>query len=79
MSREELAQAMLALSAADRVELAQTLWQSLGEAEEPDGEDAEQLALRQARGRDRELASGEVVGRTHEEVMEAAHRALRCS
>ena len=77
MSREELTRTMLALPVADRVELAQTLWQSIGEADEADGRDEEKQAIRLARERDRELSSGEVTGLTHEEVMEAARQALQ--
>jgi len=67
---------MLALPVAERVELAQTLWQSISEADEADVVNEEQQALRLARERDRELSSGKVSGLTHQEVMEAARRAL---
>jgi len=36
----------------------------------------EHVAVAEAICRDEELSSGKVVGRTHEEVMEAARRAL---
>ena len=55
---------------------AQALWQSidagLAETDEPE-------AVREAIRRDQELASGAVVGRTHEEVMQAARPAIGCA
>lgn len=77
MSREELAQAALALPVGDRAQLAQVLWRSL---EEPDSARAgvdERQTLDLARHRDAELSSGAVTGRTHAEVMAAARRQLR--
>lgn len=55
----------------------QALWQSIGDAEEDEVVNEEQQTPRLARERDRELSSGEVSGLTHQEVMEAARRALR--
>ena len=63
----------MALPLAERVSLAQALWQSidagLADTEERD-------AVREAVRRDQELSSGAVVGRTHEEVMQAARDVL---
>lgn len=78
MSKQELAQEILALPLDERIELAEVLWQSLGEGSVSDPTIEEREALRLARSRDRELTAGEVVGRSHEEVMEAARRALKC-
>jgi hypothetical protein len=41
------------------------------------GED-EQAALAEAKRRHAELTAGTVAGRSHEQVIEAARRALRC-
>jgi len=65
----------MALPLSERISLAQTLWQSidagLADTEERD-------AVREAIRRDQELSSGAAVGCTHEEVMQAARRALKC-
>lgn len=77
MTMEQITQLILALPVGERVEIAQALWESLGEARpvtEP--QDDEDLAL--AVRRDAELASGEAVGRTHEEILLAARRILKC-
>lgn len=78
MSNEELTQKVLALPLSDRIDLAQALWQSIEEGPEVDGSAEERDAVERARRRDRELATGAVEGRSHEQVMEAARRALRC-
>ena len=63
----------MALPLADRVSLAQALWQSI-DAGLADSEERE--AVREAVRRDQEISSGIVIGRTHEEVMQAARRAI---
>ena len=59
----------------ERVLLAQSLWESIDaglvEADE-------RTAVRDAICRDEALSSGAVVGRTHEQVMQAARRAIGC-
>ena len=56
--------------------LAQALWQSIDtEIAEAD----EQAVLRESVQRDKELSSGSVASRTHEEVMQAARRAIGCT
>lgn len=75
MSTKQLIADALALPLPERVELAQALWESI-DAELPDTE--ERAAVNQAIQRDEELSSGKVAGRTHEEVMQAAQRALEC-
>ena len=65
----------MALPLAERVSLAQALWESIDSAL-PDMD--EHAAVNEAVLRDEELASGKATGRTHEEVMEAARRALKC-
>lgn len=77
MSNEELTQKVLALPLPDRIDLAQTLWQSIEEEPEVDGSAEEREAIEKAKRRDRELATGTVEGRSHEQVMEAARRTLR--
>jgi len=73
MSTEQLIADALALPLSDRVSLAQALWESI-DAGLPDAD--ERAAVAEAIRRDKELSSGRVAGRTHEEVMEAARRAL---
>ena len=65
----------MALPLAERVSLAQALWESI-DAGLPDID--ERAAVTEAIRRDNELSSGEVTGRSHEEVMQAARRALEC-
>lgn len=62
----------MALPLSERVSLAQTLWQSI-DAGLADTDELE--AVR----RDQELSSGAVLGRTHEELMQAARRATGCA
>jgi len=76
MSGNQITREAMALPLAERVALAQTLWQSIG------GQNADKLtdevnwAVAEAKRRDAELSSGQAVGRTHEEVMRAARQAL---
>jgi putative addiction module component (TIGR02574 family) len=76
MSTVELTAEAMALPLAERVSLAQALWQSI-ELGLPDAD--EQRTLNEAVRRSEELASGAVVGRSHEEVMQAARRAIGCA
>jgi hypothetical protein len=75
MSTQSLAEQALTLPLAERVHLAEALWQSIGEGLKA-GDEKE--AIEQAAQRDAELNSGAVSGRTHDEVMQAARRALQC-
>ena len=75
MTTQELIADAMALPLAERVSLAQALWESI-DAGLPDTD--ESAAVREAIQRDEELSSGKVTGRTHEEVMKAARRALEC-
>lgn len=75
MTTEELIADAMALPLAERVLLAQALWESIN-AGLPDTD--ERAAVTEAVQRDEELSSGKVTGRTHEEVMQAARRALEC-
>ena len=75
MSTEQLIADAMALPLAERVSLAQALWESI-DAGFPDTE--ERAAVNEAIKRDEELSLGKVTGRTHEEVMQAARRALEC-
>lgn len=76
MSTQQLTTEAMALPLAERVMLAQTLWESIHAehvvTDEPD-------AVKEAIRRDQELSSGAVTGRTHEEVMQAARRAIKCT
>jgi hypothetical protein len=75
MSTEQLQQEAMALPLAERVSLAQALWESIGVGP---ADTNQQSAIRDAIERDQELSSGAVIGRTHEEVMQAARRAIEC-
>ena len=78
MADDHLTQQVLALPLPERVALAQALWESINEAHDIDTHRSEREAVDQARQRDADLTSAAVVGRTHEEVMEAARRVLEC-
>jgi putative addiction module component (TIGR02574 family) len=73
MSTEQLTAEAMALPLAERVSLAQALWESI-DSGLPDVN--EHTAIAEAIRRDEELSSGDVAGRSHEEVMESARRAL---
>ena len=72
----ELTNQALSLPVAERVQLAQKLWESLPEtdASVPPQEEAQALEL--ARRRDAELASGKVQGIPHDQVMQNARRSI---
>jgi putative addiction module component (TIGR02574 family) len=74
MTSEQLIAHAMALPLAERISLAQALWESIDGLPDVD----ERSAVAQAIQRDVDLSSGKVIGRTHEEVMQAARRALEC-
>ena len=76
MSGKQITQEAMALPLAERVALAQTLWQSIGAQNGDKLTDEVSWAVAEAKRRDAELSSGQAVGRTHEEVMRAARQAL---
>lgn len=73
MSTEQLTAEAMALPLKERVSLAQALWESIDAGLRDTDEGA---AIAEAIRRDEELSSGAVTARTHEEVMDAARRAL---
>jgi len=75
MTTEQLIAGAMALPLAERISLAQALWESI-DAGLADTD--ERSAVAEAIQRDEELSSGKVTGRTHEEVMQSARRALKC-
>lgn len=75
MSTQQLTTEAMALPLSERVTLAHSLWQSI-DAGIADADERE--AVREAIRRDQELSSGAVSGRTHDEVMRAARRAIGC-
>jgi hypothetical protein len=79
MQTDDLVQQLIALPLPERVVVAQELWQSIDQALASDAADEQKDAARAALRRDAELTSGTVVGRTHQEVMEAVRRALGCA
>ncbi len=75
MSSDEVLQAAMTLPLADRVTLAEALWASIDEGL-PSSDREDRDALQQALRRDAELSSGQAIGRSHEQVMDAARRVL---
>ena len=73
MTTQQLITEALALPISERISLAQTLWQSIDSGS---GDADPDESLREAIRRDEELTSNLIVGRTHEEVMTAARRAI---
>jgi putative addiction module component (TIGR02574 family) len=78
MSNEQLTSEALALPLQERVALAEALWQSIDENPETDLSIEERDAVSRALMRDADLASGAVPGRTHDQVMQAAHHIVEC-
>jgi hypothetical protein len=75
MSTQEVTAEAMALPLSERVSLAQALWQSI----DVDLADANECdVVRESARRDLELSTGAVAGRTHEEVMQTARRAIGC-
>lgn len=67
----------MALPLVERVALAQRLWQSIDEATTGRVGDEVKWALEESDRRDGELSSGKTAGRTHEQVMQAARKAIQ--
>lgn len=76
MSTEQLTTEAMALPLAERVTLAQALWQSIDAGL---AESDERAVLGEAIRRDAELSSGAVAERAHEDVMRSARRAIGCA
>ena len=76
MSTEQITSEAMALPLAERVSLAQALWESINAGLPVMDEGA---AVAEAVRRDQELSSGTVSGRSHDEVMKAARRATGCA
>lgn len=76
MSTKELTREAMALPLAERVALAQSLWQSIEGPAAGQVANEVKWAVEEAFRRDAELSSGKVVGRTHEQVMLAARTAI---
>lgn len=73
MANENLIDRAMALPLAERVQLAEALWRSIGEGLNAGDE---RDAIAQAKRRDAELDSGLATGRSHDEVLQAARRAI---
>jgi hypothetical protein len=78
MQTDDLVQQLIALPLPDRVMVAQALWQSIDDGLAADAADEQWEAVQTALRRDKELSSGSITGRSHEEVMEAVRQALQC-
>ncbi len=75
MSTKQITAEAMALPIAEKVSLAQALWQSIDAGLlESDKESAAREALR----RDKELSIGAVAGISHERALKAARRAIGC-
>ncbi|MEI6561511.1 MAG: addiction module protein [Verrucomicrobiota bacterium] len=79
MSGEQLTKEALQLPLAERVNLAEMLWQSIGGDASFSPAEEERAAVSEATRRDAELSSGAAAGRSHRQVMNAARRALKCA
>jgi hypothetical protein len=75
MSTKELTAKAMALPLAEKVSLAQTLWQSI-DSGLPDSD--RRAAVREAARRDKELSNGAVKGLSHQEAMKTTRRAIGC-
>lgn len=73
MTTQTLVEQAMALPLEERIGLAEALWQSISEGL-PSGDQRE--AIQQATRREGELTSGVALGRSHEDVMNAARRAI---
>jgi putative addiction module component (TIGR02574 family) len=75
---EDLIGQLLTLPLPERVELAQALWQSIDDQfADATSTSEENEAITLALRRDSDLASGQVSGRTHDQVMESVRRAMK--
>lgn len=76
MTTQQITLQAMELPLADRVSLAQVLWQSI----EVGLIDSDvRSVVCEAINRDQELSSGVVQGRTHQEVMENVRRSIGCA
>ena len=75
MSSQQLTSEAMSLPLAERISLAQALWQSI-DSSIVDSDENEAMA--DVWRRDAEMSSGLVTGRSHEDVMRAARRAIGC-
>ncbi len=78
VNANELGDQVLALPAAERIRLAQRLWDSLNGEERGALIGDESETLQAAKHRDAELSKGSVTARFHEEVMESARKSIEC-
>jgi putative addiction module component (TIGR02574 family) len=76
MSTKELTREAMALPLAERVALAQSLWQSIDGPAAGSVETETKWAVEESARRDAEMTSGKVTGRSHEDVMRAARKAI---
>ncbi len=75
MSAKQITEEAMALPLADKVSLAQALWQSI-DAGLPDSD--ERAAVGEADRRVRELSAGSVSGLSHQEATKTARRVIGC-
>lgn len=79
MTTQQLTDEAMSLPLPERVMLAQSLWASIHADHADQAVINEDKSLKESIRRDQELSSGAVTGQTHEEVMQAARRAIECS
>jgi putative addiction module component (TIGR02574 family) len=75
MSTKQITAEAMALPIAEKVSLAQALWQSI-DAGLPESD--MESAVREALRRDKDLSSGAVAGISYDEALKAARRAIGC-
>ena len=76
MSTKEIVREAMAMPLAERVALAQGLWQSIESQQVGQVTDEVIWAVQESERRDAELSTGQASGRTHEQVMRAARKAI---
>ncbi|NIO39738.1 MAG: hypothetical protein GTO41_05805 [Burkholderiales bacterium] len=77
-SLNDLASKLLSLPADQRAALAQQLWASVEGSTTCESTDIQTAAVSAAMRRDRQLSASNLEARVHEDVMDAARRALQC-
>lgn len=76
MSTQQLVSELLALPLSQRIDVAATLWDSISDAPDADIANEERIVIETAKKRRTELVDGLVVGRSHDDVMASAGRAI---
>jgi putative addiction module component (TIGR02574 family) len=78
MTAAELTNQIMALPFAERVALAQEIWESIDDDNAAISPESDAEAIAKAKRRDHEMSRGDVPERVHDEVMENARRSIEC-